>query len=374
MTATPGRSRVLIAGAGVGALEAALGLQALAADRVEITLLAPDREFVYRALAVGEPFGHGPVLRRGLEAIAQDRGFGLVPDAIDAVEPDTREAITTSGAAFAYDHLVLALGARPRVGVPGALTFRGPQDAGRTAMALATLSLRAAPHVVFAAPEGASWTLPMYELALMTAHWARQRPATLRISIVTPEERPLAIFGRSPSETVDALLAEAEIDVRCGRSPGAFSHGRLDLDGGAALPASAVIALPRLQGPAIKGLPHDPDGFVDVDDLCRVQGAERVYAAGDMTSRTIKQGGLAAQQADVVAQAIASAEGAAPAPAPYRPVLRGLLLTGETPYYLRNDTDRGSEVVAGEPPWWPAHKIASRHLGPYLAATAGVPA
>jgi sulfide:quinone oxidoreductase len=111
---------------------------------------------------------------------------------------------------------------------------------------------------------------------------------------------------------------------------------------------------------------------VDVDHLCRVQGAERVYAAGDMTSRTIKQGGLASQQADVVAQAIAWAEGKAPAPAPYRPVLRGLLLTGETPRYLRNDSERGSEAVAGEPPWWPAHKIASRHLGPYLAATAGV--
>jgi sulfide:quinone oxidoreductase len=367
-------SRVLIAGAGVGALEAALALQALAADRVEVTLLAPDHEFVYRPLAVGEPFGHGPVLRRELAAMAQDRGFGLVADAIAAVEPDAREAITTGGAALAYDHLVLALGARPGVGVPGALTFRGPQDAGRTAMTLATLSLRAAPHLVFAAPEGASWTLPLYELALMTARWARRRPSSLRISIVTPEERPLAIFGGSASETVEALLAEADIDVRCGRRPGAFSRGFLDLDGGSALPASAVVALPRLQGPAIEGLPHDPDGFADVDDFCRVRGTERVYAAGDMTSGTIKQGGLAAQQADVVAQAIAWVEGAAPAPAPYRPVLRGLLLTGDTPCYLRNDGERGSEAVAGEPPWWPAHKIASRHLAPYLAATVGVPA
>lgn len=364
-------ARVLIAGGGVAALETALGLQALASDRVEITLLAPDREFVYRALAVGEPFGHGPVLRRELAAIAQDRGFRLVPDAIDAVEPDTREATTKGGAALPYDHLVLALGAQPRIGVPGALTFRGPRDAGRTAMALATLTLRAAPHVVYAAPEGASWTLPLYELALMTARWARRRHAAVRVSIVTPEEAPLGVFGESASATVEALLAEAEIDVRCGRIPGAFSHGRLDLDGGAALPASAVVALPQLQGPALKGPPHDPNGFVAVDDLCRVRGAERVYAAGDMTSRTIKQGGLAAQQADVVAQAIAWAEGAAPAPAPYRPVLRGLLLTGETPRYLRNDSERGSEAVTGEPPWWPAHKIASRHLGPYLATTAG---
>jgi hypothetical protein len=53
-------------------------------------------------------------------------------------------------------------------------------------------------------------------------------------------------------------------------------------------------------------------------------------------------------------------------------VLRGLLLTGDVPLYLRNDGERGPEVAAGEPPWWPPHKIASRYLGPYLAATHGV--
>ena len=51
------RMRVLIAGGGVAALEAMLALRALAADRVSVVLVAPDREFVYRPLAVAEPFG-----------------------------------------------------------------------------------------------------------------------------------------------------------------------------------------------------------------------------------------------------------------------------------------------------------------------------
>lgn len=369
----PLRSRVVIAGGGVAALEAALCLEALAGDRVKVTLLAPGREFVYRALAVGEPFGLGAALRCELAAIARDNGFALQPEVLAAVDLDGRRAITGSRQALPYDHLVLALGARPQVAVPGALTFRGPEDAGRIAITLATLATRGASHIVFAAPEGTAWTLPLYELALLTAHWARPRTPALRISVATPEPAPLALFGHACSAEVATLLDDAEVDVRCGRAACSFAHGRLELTGGAALPATAVVALPRPMGVPVPGLTHDPHGFVDVDDYGRVSG-EQAYAVGDMTSRTVKQGGLAAQQAVVAARAIAAAEGAAPAPEPYRPVLRGLLLTGEMPRYLRNDGERGSEVVAGEPPWWPPHKIASRYLGPYLAAAHGAPA
>jgi sulfide:quinone oxidoreductase len=48
--------RVLIAGGGVAALEATLALRALADERVAITLVAPESDFVYRPLAVAEPF------------------------------------------------------------------------------------------------------------------------------------------------------------------------------------------------------------------------------------------------------------------------------------------------------------------------------
>jgi sulfide:quinone oxidoreductase len=368
----PSAARVLIAGGGVGALEAALCVQEVAADRVEVTLLAPAREFVYRALAVAEPFGLGAALRCELAAIARDRGFALVPDTLAAVELDARTAVTGSGDELSYDHLVLALGAWPQPAVPGALTFRGPEDATRTAVTLAMLAMRGASHVVFAAPEGTAWTLPLYELALLTAHWARPRRPALQISIVTPEPEPLAIFGRAASGEIAGLLDRAEIDVRCGRAPRGFARGMLELAGAARLWATAVVALPRPVGVPVPGLPHGAGGFIDVDRFGALPGEDGVYAVGDMTSRTIKQGGLAAQQAEVAARAIAAAEGAIPAPRPYRPVLRGLLLTGETPCYLRSDGDRGSEAVVGEPPWWPPHKIASRYLGPYLAAAQGV--
>ena len=86
-----------------------------------------------------------------------------------------------------------------------------------------------------------------------------------------------------------------------------------------------------------------------------------------MTTRPLKQGGLATQQADVAAAAIAKAAGADVEAQEYRPVLRAMLLTGSSPRYLRHAPhDRG--LAVDEAPWWPPHKIAGRELAPYLTA------
>jgi sulfide:quinone oxidoreductase len=104
----------------------------------------------------------------------------------------------------------------------------------------------------------------------------------------------------------------------------------------------------------------------------RVVGMTDVYAAGDATQFRPKQGGLAAQQADAVASAIAAEAGADVRPEPYRPVLRGLLLTGFVPRYLRTDVQAGTSIVDTEPLWWPPAKIVGRHLAPFLAAQLGL--
>ena len=127
------------------------------------------------------------------------------------------------------------------------------------------------------------------------------------------------------------------------------------------------MALPRFYGPAIRGLPSDDNGFLEVDQHGRVRGVADVFAAGDMTSRPLKQGGLATQQADAAAAAIAAAAGAEVEARAYRPVLRAMLLTGGRPRYLRHSALDGG-LASDDAPWWPPHKIAGRELAPYLTA------
>jgi CBS domain-containing protein len=69
---------------------------------------------------------------------------------------------------------------------------------------------------------------------------------------------------------------------------------------------------------------------------------------------------------------IAAIAGADLTPEPFRPVLRGLLLTGRQPRYLRHELATDVSTVGPEPLWWPPAKIVGRYLSPFLASVAGV--
>ena len=363
----PDRTHLLIAGGGPAALEAALAIRRLAGDRFRITLLSSREEFVYRPVAVAEPFGLLSPERFSLPRIAADLGLEMQLAVLAEVDAEAHQVICADGETLSYDVLLLALGARPGEAVPGALTFRGPQDSGRLRAALESLHTGVPLRVAFVAGPETAWTLPLYELALMAARWGADHDLALEAWVVTYEHRPLSMFGEYAAASVSELLNEAGVRLWTGAFAESVENGRLwvSMEGG--LPVDLAVTLPRPFGPAIRGLPNDAEGFVHADENGRVDGLDDVYACGDMTTRPIKQGGLATQQADVAAAAIAAAAGAEVEAAAYKPVLRAMLLTGNRPRYLRHaPRDRGQ--ATDEAPWWPPHKIAGRELAPYLTA------
>ena len=192
------------------------------------------------------------------------------------------------------------------------------------------------------------------------------------VLLVTPEERPLALFGAEASDALRELLEIRGIELHFEAAPIAWHDGLLEVAGLPPIEADAVVALPQLVGPALPGLPHDGAGFVPTDLHGRVPGTAAVYAAGDCTQFPLKQGGIATQQADAVATAIAADVGAVSESPPVSPVIRGLLLTGLTPRYLRSDMGTGQSVVDTEPLWWPPAKIVGRYLTPFLATQLGL--
>jgi sulfide:quinone oxidoreductase len=368
-------TRVLIAGGGVAALEAALALRALGEGRVSVELLAPEPQFWYRPLAVAEPFGLGEVRRFELPELAAAAGATFSPGALTGVDVGSRQAQTSTGSSIPYDVLLVACGAAPTAAVPGALTFRGPADTDRIRELLEEIVTGQVGRVAFVVPWGAVWSLPIYELALMTAAYLAERDVEVELAVVTPEEEPLQMFGRAGSEAVRELLEGRGIAVQTGSCPVEFVDGELRLVPEGTIAAERVVALPRLRGPRIDGLPQTVEGFLPVDEHGQVHGLSDVCAAGDITSFPVKQGGIATQQADAAAELIAANAGADIRPQPFRPVLRGLLLTGRQPRYLRHELTGGAgdaSSASPEPLWWPPAKIVGRYLAPFLGTFAGV--
>jgi sulfide:quinone oxidoreductase len=187
---------------------------------------------------------------------------------------------------------------------------------------------------------------------------------------LTPEEEPLELFGPAASKAARELLADRGVALHTHRYPTDVRERELLVTPAGCVAAERVVSLPRLRGPFLPGLPHDADGFIPTDLHGLVAGEADVYAAGDATTCPVKQGGVATQQADAAAEAIAARAGADVEPRPFRPVLRGMLLTGAAPRYLRADVSGAagdSWSASDQPLWWPPSKIAGRWLAPYLA-------
>ncbi|HEU4975446.1 MAG TPA: FAD-dependent oxidoreductase [Baekduia sp.] len=373
MTAMPQQDhdplRVVIAGGGVAALEAAVALRSRAPARIAITLVAPHDDFSYRPLTVAEPFGLAPRRHHRLSELCAGLDAGLVLDAVAAVDADGHVVRTAGHRDIPYDVLLVAVGARAYPAFEHGIAFdreTAPEDFDDV---LADLDDGLVPHVAIVVPDGVTWTLPAYELALLLqARAERRHPDAVCVSVITHEPRPLAVFGQRAAAEVGALLDASRVVVHPGVHADVVTPTALRV-AGAWMSTDRIVALPILEGPRIAGLPHDEHGFVPVDEQCRVVGVPDVHAAGDGTTVAIKQGGLAAQQADAAAAAIAARAAGRPAPAPEAMVLRGLLPTPDGPRFLRAelaDPDRTS-AVSREPLWWPPTKVASRWLAPHLA-------
>ncbi len=381
MTTSP--LRVLVAGGGIAGIEALLELRALAGDRVELTLADAQRDFTYRPMKVAEPFARGQAARHAMADVARDVGARLVADSVVSVDDEEQVAHTAGGEELPFDALLLATGAAAEPADEHVLTWddrSGPDHLGGL---LRDVEQGYVKRLAFLVPPGPAWPLPAYELALMTARMASDAQTRLQITIVTPEVAPLALFGPTATAAVAAELNAASIgfhgctyaDVEKGHAITLVLHPgmrRIEVD--------RVVALPRLYGRAPVGVPADDDGFVAVDPHCKVRGMRHVWAAGDGLAFPVKFGGLAAAQADAAAQAIAALAGADVTPEPFRPVLRGRLLTGRSERFLHHVAGGGGGegTVADHALWWPPGKVAGRRLAPYLAerdgTAAGAPA
>ncbi len=367
-------THVVIAGGGFAALEAAVALRALAGDRVELTLVAPEPRFLYRPAATADVFDGRPPLAYDLPDLLRGIACRYERGALEAVSPTGRTLRLDTGRRLAYDALILAVGARRHASIPGALIFRDQRDVPRLRRIIGEVTEKGGRRIVFAVPSANAWALPVYELALLFADHMHERGADAELTLCTPESAPLEVFGGTVARAVGSVLLERGITFLPGVTPHAVSRdGALELEFDAPIPADGVVTVPDLRGERIPGVPGRWLGFVPTDAAGRVEGIADVYAAGDATTFPIKQGGLATQQADRVAQAIAQQIGVPVHDTHHPRVLQARLLTGRHQLFLRCEIDDFGQAIGAtidrlersDPVR--RRKVLARYLEPYLA-------
>jgi len=114
-----------------------------------------------------------------------------------------------------------------------------------------------------------------------------------RVTLV--HQAPRLIPGEEPevAEVLAEVFRQEGIDVRLGARAARVElradAARLALEDGTELTARKLVVavgqVPRLDGLGLErlGVKPGPNGFLQIDDRCRVRGHERVWAAGDIT-------------------------------------------------------------------------------------------
>jgi sulfide:quinone oxidoreductase len=364
--------RAVICGGGIAAVEGLLRLRKLAGHSIDITIVAPNEELILRPLSVLQPIAGGPPSHYPLKRIAADNDAAWLKDGLGWVDPDGQIVHTEDGQQVPFDALLIAVGARQHSPFDHVQTFRDAEADQAFQGVVQDIEEGYSKSIAFLAPEGASYPLPLYELALMTAERAYSMGMDLEVTVVTPEDRPLSAFGSKAGEAGAALLIRARITVYSGARAKVPAAGRLVIDPlGVELHPQRMLAIPSLTGPAIRGLHAGAKGFLPIGEFCRVPvDGDRVYAAGDAAEFPIKHGGLGAQMADSAASAIAALAVDAIEPEPFRPVIRGKLLGGKDPLFISARLVGGGSFeseIYEKPPWREGEKVVSNELGSYLA-------
>jgi sulfide:quinone oxidoreductase len=362
--------RVLIVGGGVAALETALALRQLAPDLTDVTVIAPNAEFVYRPMTVREPFAYEAANRYSLATLVSEAGAALLRDELDWIDPSGHTVHTKGGKALKYEALVLALGAHAATRYEHAITIDDRHMDETLHGLIQDVEGGYVKSVAFVASGRMAWQLPLYELALMTAGRAYDMSVELETTIITPEDSPLAIFGATASQALAQVLERAHVKMINSAYAEVPNAREVVINpGDRHLHVNRVIALPELYGPGVRGIPLGEHGFIRVNPHGQVMEVRDVYAAGDATAFPIKHGGLGSQQADAVAQSIAALAGAPVTPEPFHPVIHGMLLTDAEPLYLTAQITGGqgfSSEVSDSPTWTSAGKITAKYLAPCL--------
>jgi len=292
----PPSKRVLVLGSGFAGLWAALGaarrLDELNAAQgaVDITVVSSQP---YHDIRVRNYEADLSRCRIPLQELLDPAGVGRITADVTGIDATAATVTTSDGATRGYDRLVLAVGstvAKPNL--PGLADYAFDVDTYDGAMKL-QLHIRS-----LDATDPASATAVVVGAGLTGIETACELPQMLADALggagVTPrvvlvDHNPLvgSDMGDSARPVIEAALAVNKVDTMTGEGVAKVDARSVTLSSGEVIPAATLVWCAGMRANPLTaqfGLPLDRLGRLAVDDYLRVEGAEGVFAAGDVAA------------------------------------------------------------------------------------------
>lgn len=298
------RKEIVVVGGGIAGLPTAYQLKKELGEEVQVTLVCDRPQFHFIPsnpwLALGWRRPESAAFE--LAPLLQRRGIELRMEALQSVNPESREIVTGGDVRRRYDYLVLATGIRPVwAAVPGAGTDPRihsvilPDEVARAHKGYREYLQKPGPIVIAAAP-GASTIGPMYEYAFLLDADLRRRGLRGRASIVviTPEPWPghLGLGFQGQQEPLRQALAGQDIEWIGDARLEEVGEGRIRFVGAGhsrnqSRPYAYAVIWPPFGGGAVFQHPGccDDAGLIRVDDRLRVGELPNVFALGACTAK-----------------------------------------------------------------------------------------
>jgi len=292
----PPSNRVLVLGSGFAGLWAALGaarrLDELNAAQgaVDITVVSSQP---YHDIRVRNYEADLSPCRIPLQELLDPAGIGRITADVTGIDATAATVTTSDGATRGYDRLVLAVGstvAKPNL--PGLADYAFDVDTydGAMKLQLHIRSLDATdPASATAVVVGAGLTgiETACELPQMLADTLGGAGVTPRVVLVDHNPLVGSDMGDSARPVIEAALADNKVDTMTGEGVAAVDARSVTLSSGEVIPAATLVWCAGMRANPLTaqfGLPLDRLGRLAVDDYLRVEGAEGVFAAGDVAA------------------------------------------------------------------------------------------
>lgn len=288
------KHRISVIGAGFAALSAARRIRRLDAT-AEITLIAPRPELSYLPSLIWLPSGmRKPAdLVVPLDKFLREHDIRFVAGEATGLEDGGRSVLTSAGP-IENDGLILACGGRFMKKLPGIehaiLPCEGIAPVERLRERLAALQTGTV-ALGFAGNPNEPTAMrggPIFEFLLGIDTQLRREGRRDRIKLVffNPMPNPGHRLGEQALARLMAEMKRRGIEPRLGHKLLGFEAGKVKTEGGE-FAADIIVFMPGLTGNAWfdnTDLPRSKGGLVKADAYCRVEGRERIYAAGDAGS------------------------------------------------------------------------------------------